>query len=59
MEEALNCIRSGQFAQEWKQEEFAGYPNFKRLREEAFAHPLNDTDRSVRSLLQEASEPLA
>ncbi len=55
MEEALHNIRSGEFAREWKNEELAGYPNFNRLREETFAHPLNDTDRAVRALLSEAS----
>jgi ketol-acid reductoisomerase len=55
MEEALQKIRNGEFAREWKNEEFSGYKNFNRLREETFAHPLNDTDRAVRALLSDGS----
>jgi ketol-acid reductoisomerase len=51
MEQSLEWIRSGRFAQEWRDEESAGYPKFNQLREEAFSHPLNETDRAVRALL--------
>lgn len=51
MEQSLDAIRSGRFAEEWKREEMQGYPNFNRLRTEAWSHPINEADRSVRSLL--------
>ena len=51
MEEALTKIQSGEFAQEWTKEQAEGYPSFTRLRQEAYAHPLNDADRRVRALL--------
>jgi ketol-acid reductoisomerase len=50
MEEALDHIRSGRFAAEWKAEEHAGYPLLQRLRKEAFEHSINDADRAVRKL---------
>jgi len=52
MEATLENIRSGRFAMEWKQEEADGYPNFRRLREAAWSHPINEADRAVRTLLQ-------
>ncbi len=51
MEATLENIRSGRFAKEWKQEELEGYPNFKRLRQAAWSHPINEADRAVRLLL--------
>lgn len=51
MEQSLETIRSGKFAEEWKKEEMEGYPNFNRLRKEAYAHPINEADRTIRALL--------
>jgi ketol-acid reductoisomerase len=51
MEKALEHIRSGRFAAEWKAEEVAGYPTLQRLRKLALEHPINDADRTVRSLM--------
>jgi ketol-acid reductoisomerase len=51
MRKALAYIRDGSFAQEWKNEEHAGYPKFHRVREAAFEHPINKADHDVRSLL--------
>ena len=51
METALEHIRSGKFAKEWKDEEKAGYPVFHRLREAAFRHPITEADTAVRGLL--------
>lgn len=56
MEQALEHIRSGNFANEWKQEEMAGYPNFKRLKEQAFQHPINRTEEILKDLLGQAAE---
>ena len=52
MRSALEYIRSGQFAQEWTQEQKSGYPRFQRLRTEAFEHPINEADKAVRQLLE-------
>jgi ketol-acid reductoisomerase len=52
MRAALEHIRSGKFAEEWTREQQSGYPSFERLRKEAFAHPLNEADKSVRQLLE-------
>jgi ketol-acid reductoisomerase len=54
MESALEKIRDGSFAREWAAEAKANYPNFEKLRREAFAHPINEADRSVRNLLAHA-----
>ncbi len=51
MEATLEKIRDGSFAREWAAEAAADYPTFKRLRQEAGAHPINEADRSVRQLL--------
>ncbi len=51
MEEALDHIRSGRFAAEWRDEELAGYPALHRLRKQALEHPINAADRTVRSLM--------
>jgi ketol-acid reductoisomerase len=47
---ALDEIRSGRFAREWRQEQEAGYPNFRRLWEEAEAHPMNKAEEPGRHL---------
>jgi ketol-acid reductoisomerase len=56
MEQALAHIRSGAFAAEWKQEEAAGYPNFQRLRQEGYAHPIQEADRAVRQMLAQVTQ---
>ena len=53
MERALEHIRNGGFASEWKEEELHGYPNFERLRKEGFEHAINEADRNVRDLLSQ------
>jgi ketol-acid reductoisomerase len=59
MRAALDNIRSGGFAREWKEEERRGYPLFHRLREEAASHPLNEADSAVRELLARRSSVAA
>ena len=46
----LEEIRSGRFAREWRREQEAGYPNFRRLWEEAQAHPMNAAEEPGRGL---------
>jgi ketol-acid reductoisomerase len=54
----LEEIRSGRFAREWRREQEAGYPNFRRLWEEAQAHPMNAAEEPARRLFPPpASEP--
>lgn len=50
---ALEEIRSGRFAREWRQEQEEGYPTFRRLLEEAMAHPLNAAEEPGRALFQQ------
>lgn len=52
MERALAGIRNGRFAEEWRQEQEAGYPHFKELRAQADAHPLNRAEEEMRRLLR-------
>jgi ketol-acid reductoisomerase len=51
MERALDGIRNGQFAAEWRSEQESGYEVFSRLRAEADAHALNQAEAAVRQLL--------
>jgi ketol-acid reductoisomerase len=54
----LEEIRSGRFAREWRREQEAGYPNFRRLWEEAEAHPMNAAEEPGRRLfLPPTSKP--
>jgi ketol-acid reductoisomerase len=48
MEKALEYIQNGSFAREWSADAQAGYPRFQRAREQAFQHPLNEADQSIR-----------
>ena len=50
MREVLRNIRNGKFAEEWAREQASGYATLKRLRREAFRHPLNQTEKKVRPL---------
>jgi ketol-acid reductoisomerase len=51
MDSILAEIKDGSFAQEWESEQSAGYPTFKKLKEAALQHPLNDVERAVRKLM--------
>jgi ketol-acid reductoisomerase len=55
MRKALDHIRNGGFAREWKDEEHAGYPRFHELRKQIAEHPLNAADAAVRELLSRRS----
>ena len=58
METAMAGIRDGQFKEEWRREQEAGYPVFKQLRAEADSHPLNEAEATVRELLKHRAEAL-
>jgi len=49
---ALDRIRSGTFAREFLAEQRQGYPVFRRLREQAIQHPLNDAEDRLRPVLE-------
>jgi len=51
MEGALGGIRDGSFAREWELEQAAGYPAFRRLKEAALKHPVNEVEERVRRVL--------
>ncbi|MBO0870401.1 MAG: ketol-acid reductoisomerase, partial [Micromonosporaceae bacterium] len=48
MRRILGEIRSGEFAREWIAEDDAGRPHFSKWREEAAAHPIEETGRKLR-----------
>jgi ketol-acid reductoisomerase len=50
MKEHLREIQSGDFAQEWDEEEKRGYPLFKKLWEECLNHPINEVEERIRKL---------
>jgi len=51
MSKALAAIRDGSFAQEWAQDQAAGYPRFEILKRTALAHPINEAEEKLRRLL--------
>jgi ketol-acid reductoisomerase len=51
MKKALEGIRDGRFAEEWRREQEAGYPAFTKLREQADAHSMNSAEEEMRRLL--------
>jgi ketol-acid reductoisomerase len=55
----LEEIRSGRFAREWRNEQEAGYPNFRRLWEQAEAHPMNAAEEPGRRLFPAPPTPEA
>ncbi len=56
MEKALVGIRDGSFDKEWRGEQAAGYPLFKKLREAADTHPINEAEEEMRRLLRIKAE---
>lgn len=49
MRKSLEEIRSGRFAEEWMSEQARGYPEFRRLLEEALSSPLQKTEEEVKA----------
>jgi ketol-acid reductoisomerase len=56
MDKTLATIRDGRFDSEWRREQAAGYPTFKKLRAQAEAHPINHAEAEMRRLLRFKSE---
>jgi ketol-acid reductoisomerase len=56
MDKALAGIRNGKFDAEWRSEQAAGYPLFKKLRAAADTHPINQAEEEMRRLLRIKSE---
>ena len=51
MEAALEENKDGSFAREWEAEQASGYPVFRRLKQAALGHPVNELEREVRKLM--------
>ena len=56
MKEVLADIQNGSFAKRFMDDQAAGAPEFKRLRAEGEAHPIEKTGREVRSMFAWRSE---
>jgi ketol-acid reductoisomerase len=52
MEKAMQGIRDGSFAEEWRREQGGHYVQFSQLRAQAEEHPLNKAEERVRHLLR-------
>jgi ketol-acid reductoisomerase len=52
MEQGLDEIRSGRFAEEWAAEQKAGYPTLEALRQAARSLPLRHTEHELRQALR-------
>lgn len=51
IKEAIREIKTRRFAREWQLEQQAGYPMFRRLKEEALKHPLNEAEERLRRMI--------
>jgi ketol-acid reductoisomerase len=51
MQQVLSDIRDGSFAARFIADQDAGAPEFKRLRAEQEAHPIEETGRKLRGLM--------
>jgi ketol-acid reductoisomerase len=58
MRRILAEIRSGEFAREWIAEDDAGRPNFNKWREQAAAHPVEETGRKLRGMMSWVDRPI-
>jgi ketol-acid reductoisomerase len=58
MRRILAEIRSGEFAREWIAEDDAGRPNFTKWREQAAAHPIEETGRKLRGMMSWVDRPI-
>jgi ketol-acid reductoisomerase len=52
IKEVIREIKTGRFAREWQLEQQAGYPMFKKLKEEALRHPLNEAEERLRRMIR-------
>jgi ketol-acid reductoisomerase len=51
MKQILEEIQSGRFAREWMDENAAGQPNFRRLREQGAAHQIEEVGARLRDMM--------
>src|SRR6266511_479549 len=51
MRRILGEIQSGEFAREWIAEDDAGRPNFTKWRQQAAAHPIEETGKKLRGMM--------
>ena len=51
MKNILNEIQSGQFADEWIEENKSGRPNYNKLLKEGETHPIEDIGQTLRSMM--------
>ncbi len=57
IDKAIQDIASGQFHEEWAQEQKAGKPNLSRLWQQALEHPLAQSEAKLESLRQILARP--
>ena len=57
MDGVLEEIRSGRFAEEWREEQRAGLPNFEKLRAARQPHPLRRWDERTRRRCAPSNDP--
>jgi len=58
MRRILGEIRSGEFAREWIAEDDAGRPNFTKWREQAAAHPIEETGKKLCGMMSWVDRPI-
>jgi ketol-acid reductoisomerase len=58
MRRILSEIQTGEFAREWIAEDDAGRPNFTKWREQAAAHPIEETGRKLRGMMSWVDRPI-
>jgi ketol-acid reductoisomerase len=58
MRRILGEIQSGEFAREWIAEDDAGRPNFTKWREQAAAHPIEETGKKLRGMMSWVDRPI-
>lgn len=51
MKRVLSEIQSGSFAKEWMQENHAGQPAFKAMRQSAAQHPIEEVGEQLRGMM--------
>ena len=56
MKEVLSDIQDGTFAKRFMDDQAAGAPEFKRLRAEGEAHPIEAVGKQIRSLFSWSEE---
>jgi ketol-acid reductoisomerase len=57
MRRLLRDVRDGSFAAEWRSEVAAGMPRFRKLLDAELAHPIEETGRRLRAMMQGGAKP--